>query len=84
MDIQEAIKHIGETIFTYEIDNNEIFVYKDKIFAVGKDFVYINDDSLIEEAKINYFKNYNTKWFLDESECQRYAELELANKIYGV
>lgn len=72
---------IGSIIYTYEIDKNEFYIYEDKIFAVGKDFVYVNDDTQKEECKIHYFKDFGTLWFLDRNECQATAIKE-KNTIY--
>lgn len=70
---------IGKSAFTYEIDDNQIQIYEDKIFAVGKDFAYINDDKLKDEAKILYFKDFGSKWFTNREQCKAKAIQERNN-----
>ena len=77
MTIQDAIKLIDKPIYTFEIDRGRYYIYKDIVWAVGRDFVFVDDESLGKEGGLHFFRDYDTEWFDNKEDCIAQAEFEL-------
>lgn len=86
MDKYEAVKLIGEKIYTYSINRQktkdfiEAYLWSDKIDYVGENELYIIGNNISDDYIRHPYKEYKQTWFLNKQECVDYL-FEIADII---